>query len=77
MSASARERAAARASWPIRRATLGEEDRSTAPDQSTPSERFAMVWSVTLDAWALSGAPFPTYVRAETPGRMVRRRGPA
>jgi hypothetical protein len=74
MSASARDRAAARAGWPIRRAKLGDDDASTPAESSTASERFARIWAVTLDAWALSGAPLPTYTRAETPGRVVRGR---
>jgi hypothetical protein len=69
------ERARARASWPIHRTTLEEE---RAPDVSgfTSSERVAMVWQLTLDAWATRGEPIPSYTRAEAPGRIRRREDP-
>jgi hypothetical protein len=37
-----------------------------------PGERVAMVYELTLAAWALSGRPMPTYSRAEIPGRLIR-----
>ncbi|HVV82383.1 MAG TPA: hypothetical protein VHE35_04860 [Kofleriaceae bacterium] len=42
----------------------------------TPGERIAMVWALTLDAWAMRGAPLPDYRRDEMPGRLVRPRRP-
>ena len=56
---------------PIRRVDLIDEE---APDlrHLTPSARVAMVWELTLDAWASSGEPIPSYVRAQAPGRMLR-----
>ncbi|MBX3184633.1 MAG: hypothetical protein KF915_18535 [Polyangiaceae bacterium] len=64
-------RAAARQSLPIKRVALQDE---AAPDVShlTPSERIALVWELTLDAWASSGEPFPDYERANAPGRVIR-----
>jgi hypothetical protein len=41
---------------------------------ATPGERVAMVWQITLDAWASSGRPLPEYTRAEIPGRVIRSR---
>lgn len=38
----------------------------------TAAERIAMVWQLTLDAWAMSGQPLPTYARHEAPGRKGR-----
>ena len=73
MDEGARARAAARAEWPGRKARLGEEDDSVAPADATPSECVAMVWQLTLDAWAMMGKPIPTYTRAEMPGRIKRR----
>ncbi|MCB9656159.1 MAG: hypothetical protein R3B40_31925 [Polyangiales bacterium] len=68
-----RARAAARSSIPIRRVDLVDE---ASPDLShlSASERVAMVWELTLDAWASSGESIPDYARAETPGRMLRLR---
>lgn len=42
--------------------------------RTTAAERVAMVWRLTVDAWALGGAAIPDYDRAHTPGRMVRGR---
>lgn len=38
----------------------------------TPDERVAMVWQLTLDAWAVAGREIPRYARHAMPGRMVR-----
>ena len=73
MDEGARARAAARAAWPGRKARLGDQDDSAAPAGATPSERVAMVWQLTLDAWAMMGQSIPTYTRAEMPGRVTRR----
>lgn len=71
-------RRAARRYWPGAKLTLkASEASANAPPASTPSERVAMVWQLTLDAWAMSGAPLPTYTRAAMPGFMSRGSGPA
>ncbi|WP_156427964.1 hypothetical protein [Thiohalocapsa sp. ML1] len=31
-----------------------------------------MLWRLTLDAWALTGRPWPDYPRTAAPGRVVR-----
>lgn len=72
-----KRRAAARAHWPGAKARLGSEDESAAPHGATPSECVAMVWQLTLDAWAMSGRTIPQYSRAEMPGSIVRGRGGA
>jgi hypothetical protein len=59
--------AARRANW-----TFTRGHAPAVPLDSTPGERLAMVWALTVDAWAMSGKPFPTYSRAETPCSMVR-----
>lgn len=67
----AAERRRQRASWPIRRHALGEE-----PDErvvASPSALVAMVHRMTLDAWAMSGEPIPTYARHESVGRVIRQ----
>ena len=68
------QRAAARASWVGRMCTLEDEGVVDLSDSTTASERLDMVWRLTLDAWASAGRPIPDYTRAETPGRVVRRR---
>lgn len=77
MDRDARARAAARAAWPVKRMRLGHEDEPVAPPGASPSELVAMVWGLTLDAWAMTGQPLPDYARADAPGRLARRRGPA
>ena len=64
-------RAAARATMPIRNVALRDE---AAPDLThlSPSARVALVWELTLDAWASSGKPMPEYDRADAPGRIIR-----
>jgi hypothetical protein len=63
--------AARRATWTITRGHA-----PAVPADTTPGERLAMVWALSVDAWVLSGKPFPTYTRAEMPCRMVRRGEP-
>lgn len=68
-----RRRAEKRREWAIHRYALGSEpelDLSTL----TPGQRVAMVWQLTLDAWATMGATIPAYARAEAPGRVIRGR---
>ncbi len=71
-------RAAARASWPIRRYRIGEEpgdDLSASADLSastTASERLEMMWPLARDAWAFAGRTIPDYSRGQTPVRVVR-----
>jgi len=69
-----RARAAARANMTLRVVELAQEE---APDLSSlsPSARVAMVWELTLDAWASSGQPIPDYDRSHAPGRMLRSHG--
>jgi hypothetical protein len=40
-------------------------------DTTTPSERLAMVWDLSREAWALTGLPVPTYERHQIPITMV------
>lgn len=46
--------------------------RERAPDtglagETTPAQRVALVWTLTQEAWALSGRPIPKYARHEMP----------
>ena len=62
----------ARASWQIRRVSLGEEPLFDPRDRSSIDERIARVWRLTKELWAFANLAVPTYERAETPGRIVR-----
>lgn len=72
-------RAASRRTWPVRLVALGAEPQDHVDRLATPEERLAMVWSLTVEAWALSGRPMPNYPRTATPLRLCRldRRRPA
>jgi hypothetical protein len=65
-------RAASRRTWPVRLVALGAEPREGLDRSTTPEERLAMVWPLTVEAWALSGQPMPAYPRAATPIRLCR-----
>jgi hypothetical protein len=65
-------RAAARGNWPIRVYRLGEEPEDDLGATTTPEERLAMLWELSLDTWTLAGRPLPEYSRAETPVRVIR-----
>ncbi len=66
-------RAAARKAWPVRAYRLGAEPADDLRDSTTPEQRVAMVWSLTLEAWSHSGKPLPDYSRADSPVRRFRR----
>ena len=65
-------RAAARRSWPGRVGRLEDAEEADAPPGSSPGERIAMVWRLTLDAWAMAGRTIPDYPRSEAPGGLRR-----
>ena len=67
-------RAARRQAWPVRRVTLQSTGGDDISATSTPAERLAMVWALTLEAWELSGLPVPDYERQEIPVRRTRLR---
>jgi hypothetical protein len=66
------ERRRARASWPIRKVRLEEEELTDPRDTSTVDERLAMVWVLTRQQWAFAGLEIPRYSRDQMPGRLVR-----
>jgi hypothetical protein len=65
-------RARARCSWPGRITDLAHAEPAVAGAAIGGRERVAMVWRITLDAWALAGLPMPQYDRADMPGRVLR-----
>jgi hypothetical protein len=71
-----RSRTASRRAWPVRLVALGSAPRSYLDRSTTPEERLGMVWTLTLEAWALSRRPMPSYTRASTPLRLRWRNPP-
>lgn len=65
------ERAARRASWPVRRCAFGEESDDLSAE-TTATERIAMMWPLALEAWRVAGLPIPDYAREDTPCHLVR-----
>lgn len=61
------QRAQARASWPVHVYKLGEEPNEDLSAFTTAEERLAMMWPLALEAWKLSGKPFPSYTREAMP----------
>lgn len=61
------EKAVARRSWPVRVYRLGDEPGDDLSGSTTAEQRLAMVWPLTVEAWALAGLSLPTYARGETP----------
>ncbi len=66
-------RAAQRASWPVVRTSLAVSDDDDLSATTTTEQRLAMMWQVSVDAWASSGRPAPDYTRENAPGRVLRR----
>ena len=46
---------------------------TSTPPLLSSEEAIALVWRLTLDAWAMSGAPLPDYARSDMPIRVVHR----
>jgi hypothetical protein len=44
-----------RGQWIVREGSLGDEHLESGLDDSTPEERLAMVWPLTIQAWAFQG----------------------
>jgi hypothetical protein len=63
-----------RRDWPVRVYRLGEEPGDDLSQTTSAEERLDMVWTLTLEAWSLSGRAHPQYSRAETP--VTRRSRP-
>jgi hypothetical protein len=66
-------RAASRRDWPVRLFAPGDEPPDRLERSTSPEARLAMVWSLTVEAWALSGRPIPAYPRSATPLRLRPR----
>lgn len=67
------DRARARASWPGELVRLCDPIVSTPPEAAaTAVGRIANCWALSVDAYLLSGRPWPAYERADMPGRILR-----
>lgn len=63
----------ARGNWPGKMTTLeAQDDGEYVYVHTSVEERLSMMWELCRAAFALSGAPFPTYERSQMPGRMIR-----
>jgi len=60
-----------RSRWPVRKYSLGAQPGEDLSRSTTAEERLAMMWTLALDAWALSGQPLPEYSRHEAPATVV------
>lgn len=58
--------------WPVARFRAGEEPTDDLSASTSPAQRIAMMAELAQQAWATAGQPWPSYTRAETPGRLVR-----
>lgn len=67
------ERKRRRQSWPVVVTHLAASDSEDLSSTTTAEERLAMMWRLAQDAWALVPGGIPTYTRAETPVRVIRR----
>lgn len=67
------------ASTPPRRLTtarvvrLGDASDDDLSGVLGPAERVELVGTLSRRMWELTGRPFPSYTRADMPGRVVRR----
>jgi hypothetical protein len=62
-----------RSTWPVRKYRLGEEPSADLSETTTPEQRLEMVWTLTMDAWSLTGRSLPDYPRHAAPVRCLRR----
>jgi len=57
--------------WPARTVKLGEEAGDDLSGWTTPAHRLEMMWRLAVEAWGLSGRPFPEYERRTIPVCVV------
>jgi hypothetical protein len=66
-----------RSAWPVRAYRLGAEPGDDLSGSTTPEERLAMMWPLALEAWELTGRPWPDYSRGATPVSLRSLRDPS
>jgi hypothetical protein len=60
-----------RKALPVRFISLHDRPADNLAATTTAEERVAMIWQLTLDAWALAGRPIAEYRRDQAPVRIV------
>lgn len=60
-----------RGHWPVRLFSLQDQPGDDLSAVTTPRERIAMLWPLTLEAWELAGSTIPDYPRDRTPVRVI------
>ncbi len=60
-----------RSDWPVSRTPLSRRNDDDLSGSTTAAERLAMMWPLALEAWLLTGAPLPSYERAEAEVRVI------
>jgi len=58
---------------PVRKLRLGEEDELADYVALTPSERLAMIWPLTVQAWAFAGRDIRELRLSRSTVRVIRR----
>jgi hypothetical protein len=64
----------ARGQWLVRKGRLGDPELETQWPPTTPEERLAMVWPLTIQAWALRGEDVSKRPFARDVVRIFRRK---
>jgi hypothetical protein len=59
-----------RAAWPIRSFPIEDQPPDDISAQTTPQQRLAMMWSLAVEAWRVSGRAIPNYDRAQIAARL-------
>ena len=65
------QRSGARATWPVRRATLDDDGDAQLSAATSPEERIAMMTALAEEAWRLADQPLPQYDRSSAPVRRT------
>jgi hypothetical protein len=63
------ERRALRSHWSVRKGRLGDPELEADISPLTPEERLAMVWPLTVQAWAFKGVDVAT---SRLPRHVIR-----
>lgn len=71
MKSAYQERKEARKNWPVNAVSATSEDVVTFAKTTSSSERLAMMWQLSRDAWVMTGNKLPEYQRTNMPGKLV------
>lgn len=65
------ERRDARRNWPVSAVSPSFNDDVALARSTSSEERLAMMWTISLDAWTMTGEEYPHYERHNMPGRLL------